>query len=543
MPSDQQVARPRVPLAACPQGTRGTFPKQGSRDSCQPCDEEFYSLPGSTACSLCNGGYFAQPAVSTHPSRSVTDDHRLSCAECSSGMICEGAGLTLRTVRLEQDHWRLSTRSRSVYRCLLGTNGASSCKGGKAIGDESSDYCQPGHTGPLCQVCVQSFNSSDGLGEDEGETEGEGEEEGESEDEEGTEGQAATTAGESESERASPPPSGHNVTEEGGRRYFDKDLGTCTSCPLPSQTLGVVAAILLAPTGAVASLWLLLHLQVTRRTLRYALHRLRRLIARAHNLHFVALLKLLVVSYHMFSAIHDVYGVVLPPHIAAIFQLFFMWFRLDWLEVVLPGECLVGGFYQHLTLYSVIPLGAFVLLVALSTLHELVAATTTTRRTGTAGGVVPSRRFPLQLLRRALTKALPLVLFVANFLVAPVSSFSFAAWRCHPYVQDDYVTPVRIVEYLALDYRVVCGSPEHANVISVARANVAIWWVQAQPRTSTRSWAHALFQPPRRPPSHRPLHLARLAVKSHLFQSLTVPLCGLCVAGRFFGRVSSSYCC
>ena len=171
-------------LAACPGGTLGIYSKQGSRDSCKPCTKEFYSLPGSTACSLCNVGYFAQPVVSNSPSRTATDGHQIICGKCLSGMVCNEVSQALRTVRIQEDYWRLSTQSRTAYRCLLGTDGGSACRGGRTVGEDGSGYCRPGHMGPLCQVCFQPSGSSDepSYGSHSSydvETEKEGEEEGE----------------------------------------------------------------------------------------------------------------------------------------------------------------------------------------------------------------------------------------------------------------------------------------------------------------------------------------------------------------------------
>ena len=70
---------------------------------------------------------------------------------------------SLDSVELLPAYWRLSGTSTILYPCAT-VNGSSSCIGGTYAGDENefkpeytgSGYCLEGHTGPMCQVCMET---------------------------------------------------------------------------------------------------------------------------------------------------------------------------------------------------------------------------------------------------------------------------------------------------------------------------------------------------------------------------------------------------
>ena len=80
----------------------------------------------------------------------------------SATSLLHGA-MSLDSVELRPDYWRLSGTSTVLYPCAA-VNGSSACVGGTSAGDENefkqeytgSGYCAAGHTGPLCQVCEEA---------------------------------------------------------------------------------------------------------------------------------------------------------------------------------------------------------------------------------------------------------------------------------------------------------------------------------------------------------------------------------------------------
>ena len=72
--------------------------------------------------------------------------------------------ISLASVRIKPNYWRLSARSTSLSHCLESADGNGACTGGSDAGNEDeikpgytgSGYCKVDHTGPLCQVCNTS---------------------------------------------------------------------------------------------------------------------------------------------------------------------------------------------------------------------------------------------------------------------------------------------------------------------------------------------------------------------------------------------------
>ena len=72
------------------------------------------------------------------------------CAQCEAAMLCgeNASALTLATVPLRPNHWRLSDLTAKTYDC----GDVSACLGGA----DSSAYCKEGHHGPRCKWCSDS---------------------------------------------------------------------------------------------------------------------------------------------------------------------------------------------------------------------------------------------------------------------------------------------------------------------------------------------------------------------------------------------------
>ena len=61
------------------------------------------------------------------------------------------AGTTLATLDLLPNHWRLSSSTTDIHKCVRDANRPSSCVGGRDAGS----YCTNGTSGPLCRVCSE----------------------------------------------------------------------------------------------------------------------------------------------------------------------------------------------------------------------------------------------------------------------------------------------------------------------------------------------------------------------------------------------------
>ena len=78
-----------------------------------------------------------------------------SCESCPPSVGCgaalnPAAGVTVESLELRPNHWRLSNRSTRIYTCVTDRSRPSSCVGGR----NASLYCANGTAGPLCSVCA-----------------------------------------------------------------------------------------------------------------------------------------------------------------------------------------------------------------------------------------------------------------------------------------------------------------------------------------------------------------------------------------------------
>lgn len=91
----------------------------------------------------------------------VADDDVFSCVPCANyieqtedevGYDCTGDGITVENLPIKPGFWRSSSVSLEILKC----NVEYACIGGSNI-EDSDSYCDTGHMGPYCQVCVDGY--------------------------------------------------------------------------------------------------------------------------------------------------------------------------------------------------------------------------------------------------------------------------------------------------------------------------------------------------------------------------------------------------
>ena len=81
------------------------------------------------------------------------------CLSITDGAICEAPNMTVRTLLLKPEYWRISNTSLDVRKCR-GDSSYNPCVGGAAAS------CAEHHGGPKCEVCTTEmyyFDKADGA--------------------------------------------------------------------------------------------------------------------------------------------------------------------------------------------------------------------------------------------------------------------------------------------------------------------------------------------------------------------------------------------
>lgn len=328
----------------------------------------------------------------------------LNCAACPGSATC-APNTTLATLNLTRNHWRLSPRSRQITACEQGAEG-SACAGGTSSGIEGDGYCLPGHRGPRCQICDQSAR----------------------------------------------------------KQFFNVRRGICSDCPpldLSFPLIGIVSVVALLLSGVLY--WIARSGSHSSHCMAVVTLSMNRVWRRIKDLALMAKLKILIVYLQIVLDVPETYGVELPPTYRRIMRDALAWIDLDWTRLVVPGECLSGGFDGRLLLRGLVPLGAAVALFLANTVLVMTSQARTVA--GNEYGV----------LMRALLLSLPLILFASFCLTPGVSAGIFRAWSCDEYVADDSGDPVVTEAFLSADLRVRCGSERHRHIQTLATAFVFLW--------------------------------------------------------------------
>ena len=161
----------------CKPCSTGSMSLQGA-STCILCPAGKYSeLMGSTECKFCSAGKIASHqaslACSDCPDNSEENVEKTECF-CISGTYNDGSegleckicpdkftckkGSTIQTMSINAHYWRENVNTLDVYKC----KNHLACKGGEVV-NTTNDLCQPGHSGPICDVCTKGWSKDDGV--------------------------------------------------------------------------------------------------------------------------------------------------------------------------------------------------------------------------------------------------------------------------------------------------------------------------------------------------------------------------------------------
>ncbi|GMH55844.1 hypothetical protein TrLO_g6523 [Triparma laevis f. longispina] len=125
--------------------------------ACAPCETaKWKSDIGVTSCNLCSStpqGSTTNSLGSISNSSCICpagkyDDLNGKCEDVKEGMNHTVAGMTLETLEIEPEYWRMNSRSADIRECPV----REACVGGNG-----TDYCREGHDGPYCNLCFDGY--------------------------------------------------------------------------------------------------------------------------------------------------------------------------------------------------------------------------------------------------------------------------------------------------------------------------------------------------------------------------------------------------
>ena len=147
--------------------------------TCSLCERGKYSeLMGATVCKLCLKGKIASNQASlictSCPSGAEENMEKtkcscvsgtynennsniISCLSCPERFICS-KGTNIQNMVIKSHFWRESKNTLKSYKC----KNRFACKGGRII-NYTDNLCQPGHKGPICDVCERGWSKDDGV--------------------------------------------------------------------------------------------------------------------------------------------------------------------------------------------------------------------------------------------------------------------------------------------------------------------------------------------------------------------------------------------
>ena len=152
----------------CYECEAGSYAANAGQDLCFPCPHPLSSVNGSVTCSICKADHYL------HISTPVSDDDIFNsptyyCQPCPSNADCS-TNTTLETLGVPRGYWRASPLTTEIHKCDVskhcsGSGSASEVEipSGPRLAD-SGPGCDTGHTGPLCEWCVndeQYFSSAE----------------------------------------------------------------------------------------------------------------------------------------------------------------------------------------------------------------------------------------------------------------------------------------------------------------------------------------------------------------------------------------------
>ena len=121
----------------------GKFTDSNNTMTCDECPENSEPNHNYDKCECIKGTYMEK-------------SNPLICTVCPENFICD-KGATIETLILEKGYWRANKTTLHVEKCKKGYN----CLGGK-LNESSDELCNIGHTGPICDVCMDGWAKNEG---------------------------------------------------------------------------------------------------------------------------------------------------------------------------------------------------------------------------------------------------------------------------------------------------------------------------------------------------------------------------------------------
>ena len=148
---------------------QGEYASEAGQSACVTCPHPLSSPIGSVDCPVClEDFYMRDPGVNSADMMANPDQH---CKPCPPFANCSAFNSSLAFLGVPENYWRASVKTAKLYPCLDSeacagsANPAFSRRRAQADHTAESMYCKTGHTGPRCEVCVESgqhFNRSSG---------------------------------------------------------------------------------------------------------------------------------------------------------------------------------------------------------------------------------------------------------------------------------------------------------------------------------------------------------------------------------------------
>ena len=133
LPGYLQVAAGQTACNPCP---KNEFSSEPGSYFCMNCEAEsgegFGSVPGSSACSICQPNYWFQTSTSTCVGCGIGTDYE--------GFDCSEGATTTATTKVKVGYWRVDETSDTLLACRR----SEFCLG---------DGCREGHVGAYCSLC------------------------------------------------------------------------------------------------------------------------------------------------------------------------------------------------------------------------------------------------------------------------------------------------------------------------------------------------------------------------------------------------------
>ena len=174
-------------------------------------------------------------------------------------------------------------------------------------------------------------------------------------------------------------------------------------------------------------------------------------------------MKLTIVFYQIVLEMPQTYNLMMPPAYVSIMRNAFAWIDLDWTQIFVPGQCLVGGFAGRLWLRGLVPLGVILLLPVFSLLGDI------------ADHLVNAKPgYPE--VHRSVLRAFNPALFASFCLCPGVSASIFSVWSCNTYIEERSEPP-RYRSFLHDDPTIECSASDgrYGHIQSLGYLCVFLW--------------------------------------------------------------------